>query len=97
MISHMAQSVQLSVGIATTATGSTYLDTLTTTGPGDGTTEPMTGLGDKAVYWEDAGINTRGVAARVGCYGVDVTAYFLEPPPTKEQLAALVNKAIDAL
>ena len=70
---------------------------IATTGPGNGTKTPVTGLGDRAIYWEDADVNTRGLTALKGSYSADVTAYFVDPAPTQGQLTPLVKKALDQL
>jgi hypothetical protein len=90
-------SVDLVVHGALTEAGRQQLAILATVGPGDGTKTPVSGLGDSAVFWEDADINTLGLTALRGNYSVDVTAYFLERAPTQAQLIPLVRKAFDGL
>src|SRR5262245_25644716 len=63
------ESVELVVYGATSKDG-TFALTVLAGGPGNGTKTAVGGLGDKATYWEDAGINTRGVVALQGNYAV---------------------------
>jgi hypothetical protein len=90
-------SVDLVVFGAKTEQGLQALTIMATTGPGNGPKTPVTGLGDRAVYWENSGINTRGLTAQKGSYSADVTAYFVDPAPTQAQLTPLVQQALDHL
>lgn len=57
---------------------------------------PVTGLGDEAHYWQDTPQGTNGVWALSGSVSVDVTAYFVTPFPTADQIRPLVAKGLAA-
>ena len=67
-------SVDLVLFGAVNAQGLQAVTIIATTGPGNGTKTPVAGLGDRAIYWEDADVSTRGLTALKGTYSVDVTA-----------------------
>jgi hypothetical protein len=56
------------------------------------TNSPVAGLGEDARYWVDD--VTGGLWAFDGSLSVDITAYFLTPMPTEEQLHPLVAKVL---
>jgi len=89
-------SVELVLFGALTSNGQQLLGILSTR-IGNGTKMPVSGLGDAATYWEDSGVNTRGLTAKKTNYVADVTAYFLDPAPTEGQFEPLVRKALDQL
>ncbi|MFO0569002.1 MAG: hypothetical protein U0263_25310 [Polyangiaceae bacterium] len=89
-------SVDLVIQGAKTQNGRLVLGVLAG-GPGNGEKTPVPGLGEKATYWKNSGLNTLGLVTKEGDYTADVTAYFVEPPPTSDQLVPLVQKALDAL
>jgi hypothetical protein len=92
-----ATKIDLVVYGAKSQKGLDMIDLAVTKAPGNGTKTPVSGVGDKATFWTDDGINTLGLIAKKGDYGVDVTAYFVDPAPTQDQLSPLVKKALDAL
>ena len=88
-------SVELVIQGALTSRGDQGLDVLVTTGPGNGQKTPVSGLGDKAMYWVD--MTDQGLVAKHGSYAISVTAYLFNQAPTEAQLAPLVLKAMGEL
>jgi hypothetical protein len=89
-------SVTLVVDGALTSQGNTLLNILATTGAGSGTKMPVSGVGDKAIYFNDTGLD-QGLTALHAGYDVDVTVYFLTPDVPESSLQPLVVKAMGAL
>lgn len=56
----------------------------------------VSGLGDRASYWEQ-GSSNNGLVARKGPYAVDVTAYGFAPLVKQELLDPPVRKALGAV
>ena len=59
------------------------------------TNTPVSGLGTEAHYWVSDSDN--GLWALNGSVSVDVTAYFLSPMPTADQLQPLVAKVLSEI
>lgn len=57
---------------------------------------PVSGIGDQATYWEQDTSNV-GLVAKQGSYAVDVTAYFMTPFPSQDQLGVAVKKVLGQL
>jgi hypothetical protein len=86
--------VELVVQGATTSQGLVLLSVMVD-GLGSKKT-PVSGIGEKASYWEQDTSDV-GLVAKQGSYAVDVTAYFMTPFPTQDQLAVAVKKVLGEL
>ena len=84
-----AQSIELVVFGATTEQGLAGIQAAARSGK---ISSPVDGLGEEARYWVKDADN--GLWAIEGPLSVDVTAYFLTPMPTQEQLQPLIAKAL---
>ena len=83
------QSIELVIFGATTEQGLAGIKAAAQSG---NTNTPVSGLGSEAHYWIEDSDN--GLWALNGSVSVDITAYFLSPMPTADQLQPLVGKVL---
>jgi hypothetical protein len=90
-------SVDLVLEGAISKAGSDLIHSVVAAGPGDGLTQHVDGVGETATYWANDDFDTLGLLSAWHGYAVGVTAYYVDPPPTKDQLVPLVVKVIGKL
>jgi len=90
-------AVDLVLEGAISKAGNDLIVSVVDAGPGDGLKQHVDGVGETATYWADDDLHTLGLVSAWHGYGVGVTAYRVDPPPTKDQLVPLVVKVIGKL
>lgn len=65
--------------------------------PGSGLKQHVAGVGETATYWVHDDLSTLGLVSAWHDHAVGVTAYYVKPVPTKDQLVPLVVKVIGQL
>lgn len=91
------QQVDLVLEGAISQAGSDLIHQVVDDGPSGGLTEHVDGVGETATYFADDTVSTLGLVSAWHGYAVAVTAYFVEPPPSKDKLVPLVVKVIGKL
>jgi hypothetical protein len=94
---HPIQQVDLLLEGAMSQAGSELIHRIVSDGPGGVLTEHVDGVGETATYWADDAVSTLGLISAWHDHAVGVTAYFVEPPPSKDKLVPLVVKVIGKL
>jgi hypothetical protein len=92
-----SQQVDLVLEGAMSQAGSDLIHKIVGEGPGDALTEHVDGVGETATYWADDAVRTLGLISAWHDHAIGVTAYFVDPPPSKDKLVPLVVKVIGKL
>jgi hypothetical protein len=91
------EQVDLVVEGAISQAGSDLIHEIVDAGPDGALIQHVDGVGETATYWADDAVSTLGLVSAWHGYAVGVTAYFVEPPPSKDKLVPLVVKVIGKL
>lgn len=91
------QQVDLIVEGAISQAGSDLIYKIVDEGPEGALMQHVDGVGETATYWADDAVSTLGLVSAWHDYAVGVTAYFVEPPPSKDKLVPLVVKVMGKL
>jgi len=91
------QQVDLVVEGAMSQAGSDLIHEIVAEGPDGALVQHVDGVGETATYWANDGVSTLGLVAAWHDYAVGVTAYSVEPTPSKDKLVPLVVKVIGKL
>jgi len=94
---HPIQQADLVLEGAISQAGNDLIHKIVNEGPGGALTEHVDGVGETATYWADDGATTLGLVSAWHGYAIAVTAYFVDPPPSKDKLVPLVVKVIGKL
>jgi hypothetical protein len=94
---HPVQQVDLVLEGAMSQAGSDLIHKIVGEGPDGALVQHVDGVGETATYWADDAVKTLGLISAWHGYAVGVTAYSVEPPPSKDKLVPLVVKVIGKL